>query len=65
MIDVSSTRRANRRALVAGLLCFAVLLAIGLLLDQQGVRFPSSLIGVLVAAGVLLAVVLTARGRNR
>ncbi len=57
--------RANRRALIAGLVCFAVLLAAGALLDQQGVRFSSSLVGVMVAAGIMLAVVLIARGRDR
>lgn len=64
MIDMSRTR-ANRRALIAGLVCFAALLAIGALLDQQGVRLPSSLIGVTLAAAVILMVVLFARGRNR
>ena len=56
------TTRANRRALIAGLVCFAALLGVGALLDQQGVRFPSSLIGVTIAAAVILLVVLFVRG---
>lgn len=64
MTDMSRTR-ANRRALIAGLVCAAVLLAVAALLDQQGVRFSSSLPFMLIALGVFLAVVLFARGRSR
>ena len=65
MIDMSRTR-ANRRALIAGLVCFAAVLAVGALLDQQGVRLPSSVIGVTIAAAVILVVVvLFVRGRGR
>ena len=64
MTDMSSTR-ANRRVLIAGLVCAAALLAVAALLDQQGVRFSSSLPVMLVALSVFLAVVLFTRGRRR
>jgi CHASE2 domain-containing sensor protein len=63
MNSMTSTR-ANRRALIAGLICVAALAGVGLLLDLQGVRFPSTLIPGLVAAGVTVAVVLVVRRRG-
>jgi hypothetical protein len=56
MMTMTSTR-SNRRALISGLICGVVLGGIGLLLDLQGVRFPSTLIPGLVAAGITVAVI--------
>jgi hypothetical protein len=42
-MTVTSTR-SNRRALISGLICAVALVGIGLLLDIQGMRFPSTLI---------------------
>ena len=65
MIDMSRTRRVNRRALIAGLICAAVLLAVAALLDQQGVRFSNNLLVMGVVLGIFLAVVLLGRRRGR
>ncbi len=59
-----TSTRPNRRALVAGLTCVVALAVVGLLLDLAGVRFPSTLIPALVAAGITVAVVLIARRRG-
>ena len=63
MTTMTSTG-ANRRSLIAGLICVVALAAIGLLLDIAGVRFPSTLIPALVAAAVTVGVILLVRRRG-
>jgi CHASE2 domain-containing sensor protein len=63
-MTIMTSTRSNRRALAAGLVCAAVLTGVGLLLDLQGVRFPSTLIPAVVAAGITVAVVLLVRRRS-
>jgi hypothetical protein len=64
MTEMPSTR-ANRSVLIAGVVCFAVLLAIAVLLDQQGVRLASNLVVMLIVSSILLSVVLLVRRRSR
>lgn len=64
MTDMPSTR-ANRPVLIAGVVCFAVLLAVAVLLDQQGVRLASNLVVMLIASSIILSVVLLVRRRSR
>ena len=52
---------SNRRSLVAGLICAAVLIGIGLILDINGVRFASTLIPALAAAFITVFVMLVVR----
>ena len=64
MTDMPGTR-ANRRVLIAGVVCFVVLLAVALLLDQQGVRLAGNLTVMLIASSIILAVVLLVRRHSR
>jgi len=64
MTEMPSTR-ANRSVLIAGVACFAVLLAVAVLLDQQGVRLTSNLVVMLIASSIILSVVLLVRRRSR
>jgi len=57
--------RANRSVLIAGVACFAALLAVAVVLDQQGVRLTSNLVVMLIASSIILSVVLLVRRRSR
>jgi hypothetical protein len=64
MTEMPSTR-ANRSVLITGVVCFAVLLAVAVLLDQQGVRLAGNLVVMLIVSSILLSVVLLVRRRSR